>query len=593
MRELSSLNKYFSKYKLRFSLGIVFVALANIFAVLPPVVVRSVLDQVYENISMYNMVSGSQMAALFAKTIMNTVMIGGILLLAFALTRGIFMFFMRQTIIVMSRHIEFDQKNEIYRQYQRLETSFFKSHSTGDLMSRISEDVSRVRMYTGPAIMYTLNLVVLSIMSIWGMLRVNVELTLYALFFLPLLAFSMIKINAVINKKSSQIQGQLGKLTSLAQETYSGIRVVKSYVQEQNIQDNFEKHSRNYRKSNLNLAKTEAMYTPLMGVFIGLSLILTVFIGGRMVVNNEISVGNIAEFIIYITMLTFPVSTLGWTSSIVQRAAASQKRINDFLKMNPSIENPEDAYEGTMKGAIHFEKVSFTYPHSSITALSDFSLSINPGEKVAIIGKTGSGKSTISHLLLRMYDVSSGKLTIDDIDVKKWNLQHLRNQISYVPQEVFLFSDTIASNIAFGTSEPNNQEVEHFAQVAQIDKEIRSLQNQYDTIVGERGVMLSGGQKQRVSIARALIKPHQILILDDSISAVDNNTEQAILNNLKTATADKTVIIITHRLFKNWNFDKIIVMENGKIIEAGTHETLLAKNGYYSDLYQYQILQND
>lgn len=593
MRELSSLNKYFSKYKLRFGLGIVFVALANIFAVLPPIVVRSVLDQVYENIAMYNLVSETQIAAPFAKKIMSIVMVGGLLLLSFALIRGIFMFFMRQTIIVMSRHIEYDLKNEIYHQYQNLDTSFYKSHSIGDMMSRVSEDVSRVRMYTGPAIMYTLNLIVLSIMSIWGMLRVNVELTLYALFFLPILAYTMIKINAIINKKSSDIQGQLGKLTSLAQETYSGIRVVKSYVQEANIQDSFENYSKKYRKSNLNLAKTEALYTPLMGIFIGLSLILTVFIGGKMVVNSEISVGNIAEFIIYITMLTFPVSTLGWTSSIMQRAAASQKRINDFLKLQPEIESPITAYEGVLKGNIEFENVSFTYPHSGITAINNFNLSIKKGEKIAIIGKTGSGKSTISHLLLRMYDASSGKITIDGRNVKQWNLDTLRSQISYVPQEVFLFSDTIAANIAFGTNQYELKNIEYFAQLAHIDKEIKNLNNQYETIVGERGVMLSGGQKQRVSIARALIKDHQILILDDSISAVDNNTEQNILNNLKSATTDKTVIIITHRLFKNWHFDKIVVMENGNIIEEGTHDSLLAQKGYYSELYQYQILQND
>lgn len=591
MKELLSLNKYFSKYKVRFGLGILFVTIANVFAVLPPVVIRSVLDQVYENIDLYRLIGESSLSEVFVKDIMSVVMVSGLILIAFALTRGIFMFFMRQTIIVMSRHIEYDQKNEIYEQYQKLDTAFFKTHQTGDLMSRMSEDVSRVRMYTGPAIMYTMNLIVLTVMSVWGMFRVSWELSLFSLFFLPLLAFSMIKINAIINKRSGKIQAQLGALTSLAQEAFSGIRVIKSYVQEEAMQQDFEAASMRYRKSNIALAKTEAMYTPLMGLFIGLSLIVTIFVGGKMVMADKITVGNIAEFIIYISMLTFPVSTLGWTSSMMQRAAASQKRINDFLNISPEIVSPETAYSAPLKGDIEFNQVSFTYPHTGIKAIDRFNLKIRQGEKVAIIGKTGSGKSTLSHLLFRMYDVQEGSVLVDGVNIRDWDLHSLREQISYVPQEVFLFSDTIEANIAFGAPDNKELQVEAVAKAAHIDREIRGLKDGYQTIVGERGVMLSGGQKQRVSIARALAKKHQVLIMDDSISAVDNTTEQHILANLQANLKEQTVIIITHRIFKNWDFDQIIVMDDGKIIEQGTHTELLAAGGYYAEIYEYQVMQ--
>ncbi len=389
MRELFSLNKYFIKYKYRFGLGIFFVIIANVFAVLPPVVIRTVLDQMYNSITFYNLVNDTPLSESYVGLVMNVVITGGVLLIAFALIRGIFMFFMRQTIIVMSRHIEYDQKNEIFDQYQKLDTAFFKTHQTGDLMSRMSEDVSRVRMYTGPAIMYTLNLIVLTIMCVWGMFRVSWELSLYSLFFLPLLAYSMIKVNAIINKRSGKIQAQLGKLTAMAQESFSGIRVIKSYVQENAVQEAFEKESEAYKSSNISLSKVEAMYTPLMGLFIGLSLIVTVFIGGKMVIENQITVGNIAEFIVYITMLTFPVSTLGWTSSIIQRAAASQKRLNDFLKIDTQIENPENGYQEAMQGKIEFKNISFVYPHTGIKSIDKLNLNIEAGQKVAIIGRTG------------------------------------------------------------------------------------------------------------------------------------------------------------------------------------------------------------
>lgn len=588
MKQLAALNKYFIKYKWRLISGLLFVTLSNLFAVVSPVVVRDVLDEVHSGLSSYKLLNGTALAGDMKSLIFDTVFKAGIILLVLALVRGIFMFFMRQTIIVMSRHVEYDQKKEIYDHYQKLDLHFFKTHFTGDLMNRISEDVSRVRMYTGPCIMYATNLIVLTVMCVWGMLRVNSFLTLLVVAPLPLLAFIIYFVNSIINRKSEKIQSQLSELTTTAQESYSGIRVIRSFVQEKNILGFFNNTSEAYRKSAVNLSLTEAIYFPTMNFFVGLSMLLTILAGGYLAINGNVSVGNIAEFVIYINMLMFPISSIGWVASMVQRAAVSQRRINEFLHTEPEITTSEHAKEVMLSGNVEFKNVTFTYQHTGITALHNFSLKINAGEKIAVIGKTGSGKSTLAHLLLRMYDTTNGTLLVEDNDIKELDLTSLRSQIAYVPQEAYLFSDTVYNNITFGRSEATEQEVKNAAHLADLDKDIQHLNNGYETIVGERGVMLSGGQKQRIGSARALIKNSHLIILDESLSAVDTKTEKTILANLNDYLKKKTIIVITHRLFTGWDFDKIVVMEDGRITEQGTHEELIKLGNYYSKLYKQQ-----
>lgn len=582
MKNLAALNKYFAKYKWRLLLGLLFVTTSNIFTVMQPDVVRQVLDKVQANMKMHLPVSSRYIIG------------SGLLLLGLAVMRGIFMFFMRQTIIVMSRHIEFDQKNEIFNHYQHLHTHFFKTHFTGDMMNRLSEDVSRVRMYTGPAIMYSANLVALTVLCFWYMFRVNVMLTIYVITPLPFLALSVYLVNRLIYKKSEKIQAQLSGLTSTSQESYSGIRVIKSFVQERNMMRFFNDTSEEYRKSSINLSLTESIYFPAITLFVGLSFLSTVLIGGYLAINGKgVTVGNIAQFILYINLLMFPISSIGWVASMVQRANASQKRINEFLDTVPELQSPAHAVQHEIKGKVDLQQVTFTYPHTGITALKDLDLHIKPGQRVAIIGKTGSGKSTIAHMLLRMYDVQEGEVQVDDIPVTRYDLKALRRQIAYAPQEAFLFSDTVFNNIKFGNDDATEAEVKEAARLADLDKDIAGFAKGYDTVIGERGVMLSGGQKQRMVLARALLKNSNILLMDESLSAVDTQTEKTILDNLQEYLKGKTTIVITHRIFTSWQFDQIIVLDNGSIAEQGSHEDLMQLDGQYAKLYQHQTETSD
>lgn len=590
MKELFVLNKYFVKYKWHFLLGIVFVSLSNYFRVLQPQMIREALDLVMENIALYRQLDDFDLQQELFSILGNTLLVFGGLVLVLALIMGVFMYFMRQTIIVMSRLIEYDMRKELFDHYERLDLAFYKKNNTGDLMSRITEDVNKVRMYLGPAVLYFINLVTLFVFVIYSMLQVSVELSMYVLAPLPFLSVSIYYVSSLINKRSTIIQQQLATLNSTSQEVYSGIRVVKSYVQEKPMGRFFAGQSQSYMDKSMGLAKVNALFFPLMMLLVGVSTILTVYVGGLQVVKGTITPGNIAEFVIYVNMLTWPVTAIGWIASIIQQAAASQKRINEFLKTKPAIISPV-AEAKAIKGSIAFDKVTFVYPDTGIKALENVSFALKPGEKLAIIGRTGSGKTTIADLLLRMYDVSEGQILVDGEDIRQRNLSSLRQNIGYVPQDVFLFSNTISKNIAFGRKEVEQAKIEQFAKYAAVYDDIKGLSNGFDTLVGERGVTLSGGQKQRVSIARALIKKPDVIILDDCLSAVDTNTEAQILGYFNESLQDKTTIIITHRIYAHLRFDKIIVLDDGKVVEAGNHETLLRNKGYYFDLYEQQRME--
>lgn len=599
MKHLAALNKYFWKYRVRLLAGIFFVVLSNYFTVMAPEVTGYVVSQVQQYISgQPGKTTENYSASVLALinwlrdfSFSKIVLISSIVILLLALLRGIFMFLMRQTLIVMSRYIEYDLKNAIYTHYQQLDMGFFKTHSTGDMMNRIAEDVSRVRMYCGPAVMYTVNLLALITLCLVNMLRKDFHLTLVVVAPLPLLAITIYFVNTIIHKKSERVQALLSDLTTNAQESYSGIRVIKSFVQEKAMLGFFSKNSEAYRKNAVSLAKVEAIYFPSMTLLVGLSTLLTILIGSKMALTNPDKVGIIVEFVIYINMLMFPVSAIGSVASMVQRAAASQKRINEFLDTKPLVTNPiKNNVDETFSGSIAFKNVTFTYPHTGIQALHNFSLEVKPGEKVMILGKTGSGKSTLAQLLLRFYDPDKGEIFIGDKNIRYSSLTALRNYISYVPQDVFLFSDTVDNNIRFGLRNNNNNiEVTTYAEYAAVNNEILSLDKGYETMVGERGVTLSGGQKQRVSIARALLKESPVMLFDDCLSAVDAKTEHRIVSNLNSFLQNKTTIIITHRIFLSIQFDKIIILADGEIAEAGTHAELLGKNGYYAELYNLQM----
>jgi len=592
MKALAYLNKYLSKYKWYLILGTMFVAISNVFAIFPAQIIRYAFDLVKETVVQYQSLNGFASQSEYYLVLSKIVLMFGALTLAMALLKGLFLFFTRQTLIVMSRWIEYDLKNEIFEHYQNLNLAFYKRNNTGDLMNRISEDVSRVRMYLGPAIMYTLQLIVLFILVVATMFTVNVKLSIYVLLPLPLLSVSIYYVSNIINRKSEKVQGQLSALSTFAQEAFSGIRVLKAYNRDEQRKRFFENETNTYKNLNLDLVQVNALFQPLMILLIGLSTIITIYVGGELAAAGEISTGNIAEFVIYVNMLTWPVASLGWVTSLTQRAAASQKRINDFLYTKPEITN-ENPNPSTIHGSIQFNNVSFTYPDSKITALRNINFSIESGQSVAILGKTGSGKSTLANLVGRLFDVTSGEIYIDQTPIKNINLNNLRSSIGYVPQEVFLFSDTLFNNIGFGVNpeELTEERIIDAAKAAEVWSNILEFPQQMQTRLGERGVTLSGGQKQRVSIARAIIKEPKILIFDDCLSAVDTHTEEKILQNLKPIMHNKTTLIISHRVSSVKHCDKIIVMDEGAVAEEGSHKQLLEQKGLYYEIYQQQMLE--
>jgi ATP-binding cassette subfamily B multidrug efflux pump len=588
LQSLAYLNKYLYKYKANLLWGILFVILSNVFAIIPAQVVRHAFDLVGDTISIHHLFKGTTVETSIAEVFGTAVLTYGVLIVIMALIRGVFLFFMRQTIIVMSRLVEYDLKDEIYAHYQTLPLSFYRKNNTGDLMARISEDVGQVRMYVGPAIMYGINMVGSTVLIVAYMLYVNVTLTFYTLLPLPFLSISIYYVNNWINKYSAEIQKNLSAMSTFVQEAFSGIRVIKSFAREGNSVDNFTELSDNYKKQSLKLAMVNALFFPLILTLVGVSTIMVVYIGGLDVMDGTVTIGNIAEFIIYVNMLTWPVTSLGWISSIAQRAATSQTRINEFLDTKTDLISTENL-EHEIQGQITMNHVSLTYIDSGIVALQDISLSVKAGESLAILGTTGSGKSTIANLIMRTYDTNTGEILIDGIDIKKYNIPHLRSQMGYVPQDVFLFSDSIKNNIKFGSAHLNDEQIFQAAKDAALYDNVIAFPNGFDTELGERGITLSGGQKQRTSIARAIVRNPKILILDDCLSAVDTKTENIILNNLTRIMKNRTSIIISHRVSSAKLADKIIVLDGGKIVQQGTHETLIQVTGVYKEFYEKQL----
>jgi ATP-binding cassette, subfamily B, multidrug efflux pump len=581
------INKYLVKYKGLLFLGILFTVISNIFVIIPAQLVRIAIDYVVESLSLYRPLTKGGLGELAREYFLASVFIFGILILIMALLRGFFLFLIRQTLIIMSRKIEYDMKNELFEHYQYLSLSFYRKNSTGDLMARISEDVSRVRMYLGPAIMYGLNLLVLFPLVISYMISVNLELTLYSLLPLPILSLSIYYVNNLINERSEKIQASLSQLSTFVQEAFSGIRVLKAFVREQDSAREFAEASEEYKRKSIELTRVNALFFPLIMALVGISTIITVYAGGMKVIQGEIGYGVIAEFILYVNILTWPVASLGWVTSIVQRAEVSQRRINELLDSKSELASLSNL-ETQLEGNLEVNKLSFVYPDSGIQALKEVSFSIAAGQTLGIIGTTGSGKSTIANLLLRMYDPRTGEILLDGHPIQQYSLSSLRGQIGVVPQDVFLFSDTIANNIAFGLDKPDQARIVQAAKDADVYQNIMDFPNGFETLLGERGITLSGGQKQRVSIARAIVKEPKILILDDCLSAVDTKTENAILNALEKIMAHRTSIIISHRVSSAKLADQIIVLDEGRVVERGNHASLMAQRGVYAALFEKQ-----
>ena len=583
MKELQYLNKYFIKYKFHFLLGIIITIVAQIFYLFTPKLISksfSIIEEFQKKTVSYSFVKTELLHNIF--WIVGTALIGGILT-----------FLMRQTLIVMSRHVEFDLKNEVFRHYEALDQTFYKRNRTGDLMNRISEDVAKVRQYVGPAVMYTINTFIRFTIVILYMYNVSPILTLYTIIPLPILAFIIFRLSNKINKRSTIFQQYLSKVSSFTQEIFSGIRVVKAYALEKQYHINLEELASESKTKSMSLAEVQSLFGPLMIALIGISNLTVIYFGGMMYIEGTIkSLGTIAEFILYVNMLTWPVASIGWVSSLVQEAEASQKRINEFLKIDPEIKN-RTLKNTNIQGEIEFKNVTFTYGDTNITALHNISFKVRKGETLAILGKTGSGKSTILSLITRMYDIKQGTITIDEKAIDKVNLYDLRNSIGIVPQDAFLFSDSIKNNIKFGKENATDEDVMNAAKKAVVHDNIVNFQKQYETILGERGITLSGGQKQRVSIARAIIKNPQILLLDDCLSAVDTETEEQILNNLLEITKEKTTIIVSHRVSSAKNADKIIILDEGQIIQEGSHNQLVNQEGYYAELYAKQLSEKE
>ena len=584
MKELKHVNKYFAKYKWHLILGLFITIVARVFALFTPRLIRESTNAIEKY------VNGETVSI---EAVRSELMTNILLILGATLIAAFFTFLMRQTFIVVSRHIEFDLKNEIFQKYEDLSLNFYKKNRTGDLMNRISEDVSKVRMYIGPAIMYSVQTGILFIVVIPYMFTQAPELTLYTITPLPILSFAIYKLSVAINERSTVVQQYLSKLNTFTQESFSGISVIKSYGLEPQTNSSFVTLSNENKEKNIDLVKVQAFFFPLMVLLIGASNILVIYIGGRKFITGEIdNLGIIVEFLLYVNMLTWPVATVGWVTSIVQEAEASQKRINEFLKEKPQIQNPSTAPEN-VQGSIAFKKVTFTYEDTNITALKNVSFEVESGETLAIIGKTGSGKSTILELIGRLYDVEKGEITIDGKNISQMNLKELREEIGYVPQDAFLFSDSIKNNIKFGKADATDEEMTEAAKNAVVHRNIVGFSKGYDTVLGERGITLSGGQKQRVSIARALIHDPKILLFDDSLSAVDTETEEEILNNLFRISKNKTTIVVSHRISSVKNADKIIILEAGEIVQRGTHQELLNTEGYYKELYLKQLSEKE